>query len=601
MPAATPAGDRAGRFCDGVRHDQAVITTAVQDASQVRRRGRTASGRWSRRRPSPSSGEWGRLTELVELAADLDPADLQARTRLVTAAYESEGDVQHVVTWVRGTCGVDLMVPPPVTAAPAPSTTAPALNAVSDRSVKYVSVSAAGGGARRGSTGGSPLFTIQGGNLAQAIQEPSCRIVLVGALGLVAAACGSDSNVRRGARPRPAGRPPPPQRGTTTAAGGATTTAGGGATTHRGAGRGRHQQAVRARSVDRRDERQERRAVHRRHPVRGREAAQGRGRARSSSGSRTRRVTRPAASPSTPAAVEAAAKYINEELGGLGSNPSEGKAGRPIKLETCFMAINPADSQKCANELAGKKPFVVHLVAELLRQPLPDLRAGRHQRGRRHADHGRRLHRSSAFSIGAGGGCLGAHTGAVFAATQELKGKRVAVPWADTPPASSATTTSRRSRSTSSRARCTGDSKLAGTIPDLQQIGVPVKPASPDVTPQVTQVLDFKPDVIIFSAQGADCWNFVDGLGRLGWTPDKIPLVLTGSCIDLEKMKAAGDLAKGIYFVGAAGANLTNPELDRGPALPARGHHATWTRPSEYGMPAADITKGFGGPGLERR
>ena len=42
-----------------------------------------------------------------------------------------------------------------------------------------------------------------------------------------------------------------------------------------------------------------------------------------------------------------------------GGNPSEGKAGRPIKLETCFMAINPADSQKCANELAGKKPFVV--------------------------------------------------------------------------------------------------------------------------------------------------------------------------------------------------------------------------------------------------
>ena len=38
------------------------------------------------------------------------------------------------------------------------------------------------------------------------------------------------------------------------------------------------------------------------------------------------------------------------------------------------------------------------------------------------------------FSIGAGGGCLGAHTGLVYAATQELKGKRVAVPWADTPP-----------------------------------------------------------------------------------------------------------------------------------------------------------------------
>ncbi len=63
--------------------------------------------------------------------------------------------------------------------------------------------------------------------------------------------------------------------------------------------------------------------------------------------------------PEYSATIEAAVKYINEELGGLGSNVSEGKAGRPIQLETCFMAINPADSQKCANELAGKDPFTV--------------------------------------------------------------------------------------------------------------------------------------------------------------------------------------------------------------------------------------------------
>ena len=64
---------------------------------------------------------------------------------------------------------------------------------------------------------------------------------------------------------------------------------------------------------------------------------------------------------------------------------------------------------------------------------------------------------------------------------------------------------------------------------------MPIKPATPDVTPQVTEVLDFDPDVIIFSAQGADCWNLVDGLGRLGWTPEEIPLVLSGACIDFER------------------------------------------------------------------
>ena len=96
-------------------------------------------------------------------------------------------------------------------------------------------------------------------------------------------------------------------------------------------------------------------------------------------------------------------------------------------------------------------------------------------------------------------------------------------------------------------------------MPDLEHIGVPIKPATPDVTPQVTEVLDFDPDVIIFSAQGADCWNLVDGLGRLGWTPDSIPLVLSGACIDFEAMRAAGDLANGIYFIGAGGAAHQRP------------------------------------------
>ena len=38
------------------------------------------------------------------------------------------------------------------------------------------------------------------------------------------------------------------------------------------------------------------------------------------------------------------------------------------------------------------------------------------------------------YSIGTGGGCLGVHTGMVYAATQELDSTKVAVPWADTPP-----------------------------------------------------------------------------------------------------------------------------------------------------------------------
>ena len=90
-----------------------------------------------------------------------------------------------------------------------------------------------------------------------------------------------------------------------------------------------------------------------------------------------------------------------------------------------------------------------------------------------------------------------------------------------------------------------GDAARAGSKPDLTHIGVPVAPALPDATPQATEVLDFGGDVIIFSAQGADCWNFVDAMGRLGWTPDQTPLVLSGACTDFTAMAAAGDLAEG--------------------------------------------------------
>ena len=299
--------------------------------------------------------------------------------------------------------------------------------------------------------------------------------------------------------------------------------------------------------------------------------------------------------PEFTTAVEAATKYINEELGGLGSNPSEGTPGRPIQLETCFMAINPADSQKCANELAGKNPFTVVNSINFFGNHFPIYEAAGIPTIVTSpvtiADF-----TADTASIGAGGGCLGNHTALVYAATQELKAKRVAVPWADTPPGVVCYYDLEAKPLDVLKGTVPSSSELAGTIPDLEHIGVPIKPASPDVTPQVTQVLDFDPDVILFSAQGADCWNLVDGLGRAGWTPEQIPMIMTGACIDFEKMKAAGDLAKGIYFISAAGANLTSPETIENPRYRLEAE-SYLEKARQYGMPEADIFKGFGGSG----
>jgi branched-chain amino acid transport system substrate-binding protein len=196
------------------------------------------------------------------------------------------------------------------------------------------------------------------------------------------------------------------------------------------------------------------------------------------------------------------------------------------------------------------------------------------------------------YSIGAGGGCLGVHTGLVEFVTTDLAAKRVAVPWADTPPGVVCYYDLENKPLEVLKGATPGDSDRAGSLPDLEHMGVSIKPATPDVTPQVTQVLDFDPDAIMFSAQGADCWNLVDGLGRLGWTPDQIPLVLSGACIDFEAMRAAGDLAKGVYFVGASGAVLNDPTTitNARDKFEAENYQ---TKPEEYGLASDELTKGF--------
>jgi branched-chain amino acid transport system substrate-binding protein len=251
-------------------------------------------------------------------------------------------------------------------------------------------------------------------------------------------------------------------------------------------------------------------------------------------------------------AAEAATKYINEELGGIGADLAAGKPGRPIKLEVCSMAINPADSTKCANELAGKKAQAVYSTLNFFGNHFATYNAAKIPVIVGTPISPFDFTSPGTYAIGGGGGCLGVHTGLIEFATKDLKGVKVGVPWANTPPGVFCYhDLEKKPLQVLNGQSAAKDNPAALTKPNLTHIGVPILPGQADVTPQAQQVLDFKPDVIVFSAQGADCWTFVSSLGKLGWNPTKIPLVLSGACTDDAKAKEAGDLAKGIYFVGA--------------------------------------------------
>ena len=298
--------------------------------------------------------------------------------------------------------------------------------------------------------------------------------------------------------------------------------------------------------------------------------------------------------PEYSLAIQAASDYINAELDGLG--------GRPIEIELCKSVVSPDDSQRCANELAADgvelalstlnffgNHFSIYQGSDIpviVGTPitLADFTA------------------EGVFSIGAGGGCLGVHTGLVQFATGEIEAleeitvNKVAVPWADTPPGVVCYNDLEAKPLDVLNGTTPGESARAGEKPELTYVGVPILPASADVTPQATEVLDFDPDVIIYSAQGADCWNFVNALGRLGWNPEETPLVLSGACTDFDALAAAGDLSKGIYLTSTENGLLSPLDGLEGQHL---DNASTFqTKAPEYGMPEDLLFTGFATAGF---
>ena len=127
------------------------------------------------------------------------------------------------------------------------------------------------------------------------------------------------------------------------------------------------------------------------------------------------------------------------------------RRGRPIATRASANRSRdpPDDSQRCANELAADEIELAVSTINFFGNHFADLPGLRHPGARRHADHDRRLHSEGVYAIGAGGGCLGVHTGLVQFATDEIEGlegierRRSACRGRTRLPAPSATTTSK--------------------------------------------------------------------------------------------------------------------------------------------------------------
>jgi len=263
--------------------------------------------------------------------------------------------------------------------------------------------------------------------------------------------------------------------------------------------------------------------------------------------------------------AQAAVDYINKELGGIGGDPATGKPGKPIKLEVCkYNALVPAELPGCANKLAAKKPLLVFAtlafgsdhIAIFTKTKTPIIIGT--------PIFPTDFSTPGAYAIGGGGGCLGVHLGIVWYATQVLKKTRVAVPWAKSAPGIfcfndlEAKPLDTLAGKTLSGTKIVSTSKFLGKSPTLTYENYPILTGAADVSPEATKIMAFKPDVMIYSNQGSECWTMVNALIKLGWTPATFPIVLTGACIDTPTMAKLGDKIKGVITVG--GLSILDPD-----------------------------------------
>jgi len=264
-------------------------------------------------------------------------------------------------------------------------------------------------------------------------------------------------------------------------------------------------------------------------------------------------------------AALAAVDYINKELGGVGADPATGTPGVPLKLIPCsFNIMVPTEQSACVNSIAESKPALVvstlsfddTVIAKYAAAKIPVL-VGTPIMPSDFTTPG-------VFAIGGGGGCLGVHLGLVYYATQILKAKKIALPWAGSAPGIfcfndlEAKPLDILAGKSLSGAAITSSSKLMGSVPGLTYLPIKVPTTGADVASYAAQITKFAPDALIYSNQGNLCWDLVTELIKNGWTPAKYPLVLSGACIDLVTMAKFGAAINGIITLG--GLSILDPD-----------------------------------------
>lgn len=226
--------------------------------------------------------------------------------------------------------------------------------------------------------------------------------------------------------------------------------------------------------------------------------------------------------PEVRADAEAAVRYINRELDGIG--------GRPLRLETCATDGTPESSQACANQLRLKKPVAVVGGVDLgAAASVPVLAAAGIPYIGGSPSLGDELTAANAFMLT--GGAAADLLGQAQYALDTLRPKRVGIIYIDLPGLLSTAIEAAR--------------QVLRKKGVTDVVAVPEKADAADFTQSLTAVNRGNPEVIValFPSQG--CARIMQARKALAV---KARFFFPGACADQAVFDAAGGGADGAYF-----------------------------------------------------
>ena len=259
--------------------------------------------------------------------------------------------------------------------------------------------------------------------------------------------------------------------------------------------------------------------------------------------------------PEVRADAEAAVRYVNEELEGVG--------GRPLRLETCLTNGTPESSQACANQLRLKRPVAVIGGVDFgAAASIPVLNAARIPYVGGSPSLGDELTATDAFMLT--GGSAADLLGHAQYALDVLKPKRVGVIYIDLPGLLSTAVEAAR------------QVMRKKGVTDV--VTVAEKADAADFTQSLTAVNRGNPDAIVALFPAQACARIMQARKSLAI---KASFFFPGACADRGVFDAAGGGADGAYFASGflSFDDRSNPDvatyLDK-----RRAHGAGGTPPS---------------------